>query len=98
MLRPDEQAIKERAQAATDKQRPLLRGDELKALEIHERIPGSSHACPPWILERLEEARGKLEAVREWRKQPSPKSWRTLDSLLSGFDLDRILRSEEGNE
>ena len=56
--------------------RRLLRSDELKALEIHHRTPGSVHACPPWIADRLAEARAFLaqpepaarEAVADWEK------------------------------
>lgn len=39
----------------------LLRDDERKAVEIHRRLPGSVHACPPWVAERLSETREVLE-------------------------------------
>lgn len=41
----------------TEEELDLLRQEERKALEIHENMPGSVHACPPWIARRLAEAR-----------------------------------------
>ena len=65
--------------------RRLLRDDELKALEIHHQMPGSVHACPPWIAERIAELRareGELVAALERERD----HWRAALTAFKGND------------
>ncbi len=39
-----------------------LKPEELKALKIHDSMPGSVHACPAWILRSLAASRALAEA------------------------------------
>ncbi len=53
------------AKSLTEQEKEMLTSAELKALEIHDRTPGSVHACPPWVLKALADLRAENARLQD---------------------------------